>query len=546
MKNSILIVLSLVFAFLFPMASLGATDKVSKQYRLAKGRYNTLLEIRGQGGERAQWQAVLRVFQNISQEHPKHDKAAASLYLAGMVSHASHARFQNPLDLGEAIISLKDLATLYPQHPLADDALFFLSNIYLTDKGKPDLASRTLAKVIAVYPQGDMASRAIEKLKRIKGKSPLVLESTAKKVAKNRLAKVRPVRFWTTTGYTRVVIETTAPVRYQDSIVKQGGSNTRKLAVDLVGSKVSEEQQVDVGDGLLQMITSQQKSLDTTRILLSTLAEVDYNIFNLDDPYRVVIDIAEKVDEIKVDSTKVFGNEAPSLAQQLGLGIRRIVLDPGHGGRDPGAIGFYGLKEKNITLKVAKAAADYLKKQGEFDVVLTRDKDRFLALEERTAIANTKGADLFVSIHVNASPKQKTKGIETYFLDLARTEDAMRVAALENATSTRELSDLQDLLLDLMQSAKMEESSLLAKKVQHSMATGVAEKFTQVENLGVKRAPFVVLIGARMPAILIEVGFLTNPIEAGRLKSDTYLNTLAIQVGEGITRYAKELSLAEK
>ncbi len=546
MRHIFLVGISLVLVLFLPIMSQGSTDLANKQYRLAKARYQTLLDNRGQGNERADWQAVLQIFQKISRNHPKHEKAAAGLFMAGKVAHSSYARFKNPLDLGEAIISFKDLVTLHPFHPLSDDALYLLASIYLAEKGKPDLAALTLARIVAVYPKGDMAPRAIQKLKKIKGVAPPILKRTARKISKNRLATVRPVRYWTTTGYTRVVIETSTPVRYEDSFIKENAAQARQLIVDLVGSRIPAAQQMDVDDGLLKRIKSQQKNSDTARIMLSTQTEADYKIFNLEDPYRVVIDIFEKINEIKIDSNKIFTGTPPSLAQQLGLGIKRIILDPGHGGRDPGAVGLYGLKEKNITLKVAKATAVILKKQGGFEVVLTRNNDSFLALEERTALANTKGGDLFISIHVNASPKSKTMGIETYFLDLARTEDAMRVAALENATSTKELSDLQDLLLDLMQNAKMEESARLAEKVQESMAHGLGRQFPEVKNLGVKRAPFIVLIGARMPAVLLEIGFLSNPAEAERLKTDTYLDMVATQVAEGVSRYAQELSLAEK
>ncbi len=225
-----------------------------------------------------------------------------------------------------------------------------------------------------------------------------------------------------------------------------------------------------------------------------------------------------------------------SLAQQLGLGVRRIVIDPGHGGKDPGAMAF-GLKEKNITLAVARRTAEILKRDYNYEVILTRNTDHYISLEERTAIANTKNADLFVSIHVNAHPRKTARGVETFFLNLATNTEAMRVAARENATSTHNISELQDILADLMQNAKIQESSQLAEFVQASLVSGLEHNSYNTRNLGVKQAPFYVLIGASMPAVLAEISFITNPDEARRLQSSAYLDIIARQIAQGVATY---------
>jgi N-acetylmuramoyl-L-alanine amidase len=231
-----------------------------------------------------------------------------------------------------------------------------------------------------------------------------------------------------------------------------------------------------------------------------------------------------------------------SLAQQLGLGVRRIVIDPGHGGKDPGAMA-HSLKEKEITLKVAKKAAAVLQDTYNYEVILTRTKDIFLPLEERTAMANTHKADLFISIHVNAHPRQTTSGVETFFLNLASNTEAMRVAARENATSSHNISDLQDILSDLMQNSKIQESSILAEYVQKRLSTGLGSRYA-TKDLGVKQAPFYVLIGAEMPAILAEISFISNPKEAERLRQDEYLGEIARQIAAGVAGYAEHQATA--
>jgi N-acetylmuramoyl-L-alanine amidase len=172
-------------------------------------------------------------------------------------------------------------------------------------------------------------------------------------------------------------------------------------------------------------------------------------------------------------------------------------------------------------------------------VLLTRDSDVSLALEERTAIANTKEADLFLSIHVNAHPEETIRGVETFYLNLATHTEAMRVAALENATSTHNMSEMQDILSELMQNEKINESSQLAEFVQLNMIEGLKKQKFRVKDLGVKQAPFYVLIGAEMPAILAEISFITNPEEAKLMKNEKYLQTLAEQIVAGVLSYAE-------
>lgn len=226
-----------------------------------------------------------------------------------------------------------------------------------------------------------------------------------------------------------------------------------------------------------------------------------------------------------------------SLAQQLGLGIRTVVIDPGHGGKDPGAIAF-DMKEKDIVLKTGHRLAAHLRNSLGAKVIMTREDDSFLPLEERTAIANTNSADLFVSLHINAHPSPDIRGFETYFLNLTTNAEAMRVAARENATSTHQLSDLQDILSDILRNARINESSRLADQVHQSIDAGFTKTHFTVKDMGVKQAPFYVLIGAEMPAILIEIAFISNPDDAKLLGDDAFIDKLAKEISNGIAQYA--------
>jgi N-acetylmuramoyl-L-alanine amidase len=257
----------------------------------------------------------------------------------------------------------------------------------------------------------------------------------------------------------------------------------------------------------------------------------------------VVIDVWGAVDgSVPAAASPRSGRVSPdALTRQLSLGVRRIVIDPGHGGRDYGAPGYLrGVHEKHVILTIAKRLAAKIRDQIGCEVLLTRDQDHFLTLEERTALANTKSADLFVSLHANSSPEKSAYGIETFFLNLATDDDAIRVAALENATSTKNISDLQTILNDLMQNTKINESSRLASHVQDAMCNHLKSRFNRIKNKGVKQAPFYVLLGAQMPAILIETSFISNPRECKRLIDKTYQDNLCEGIVKGIRNYIEE------
>lgn len=238
-----------------------------------------------------------------------------------------------------------------------------------------------------------------------------------------------------------------------------------------------------------------------------------------------------------------------SLTRVLGLKIRRIVIDPGHGGMDHGTTGPGGLVEKELTLDVARRLAALVEEQMGSEAILTRDHDKFVELEDRAAMANHKKADLFVSIHANSSPIKTATGAETYVLSFTTSKAAMEVAARENAASERSIGELKDLLQKIALKDKLDESRELAAKVQGSlvqMTTAVTPPAKGARrDRGIKRAPFVVLIGAQMPAILTEIGFVTNAKEEGLLKKPEYRQKIAESLMKGLQQYAESLGQME-
>jgi N-acetylmuramoyl-L-alanine amidase len=229
-----------------------------------------------------------------------------------------------------------------------------------------------------------------------------------------------------------------------------------------------------------------------------------------------------------------------SIARQLGLSVSRIVIDPGHGGHDPGVLG-RGLTEAQLVLDVALRLQKLLEKEPGVEVVLTRSTDVYVPLEERTEIANRHSADMFLSIHANASRNTAAKGVETFFLSFASSPDAEAVAARENSASTRDMHHLSDLVKKITFNNKLDESRDLASMVHDALVANLRKTNKEIRGRGVKKAPFVVLIGAEMPSVLAEISFLSNRQELTLLKSSSYKQKIAESLHSAVMKYRKSL-----
>jgi N-acetylmuramoyl-L-alanine amidase len=573
-----------------------------QQYEQAKFYFNQLETNPTLTRSRENWLKGTRNFRRIYLANPKAEQAPASLFMLGRMYRKMYEKFSLGIDLDESLSYFKDTSRLFPGHFLADDALYAEGLIYLQIKRNPKNAAEAFEQVVTRYANGDMHAKAADSLKVLSKDYDIPLPAAlVGSTQLDQLVTVHPVKYWSSQDYTRVVVMAAAPITYKEILLKEQAGHPRRLYIDFKSSYISPEhrKQVPVEDGLLKKIRTDQTSADTVRVVLDIGSIDTYKIFSLPDPFRVVIDVrgerkptaivTKKVEisepsissetETKSSSTtasvsetaggagphptsivilktqkkRVFqhNNEAArketvaethqtlSLIRQLGLGVKKIVLDPGHGGKDPGAMA-NSMQEKDIVLKIAKQLGPILKRELNCDVILTRNTDIFLPLEERTAIANTEEADLFISLHVNAHPSPKTRGTETYFLNLSTNAEAMRVAAMENATSTHQMSDLEDILSDILKNSKIDESSRLARQVQNSILTGLAGKtFGDIKNLGVKQAPFYVLIGAQMPAILIEIAFISNKDDADNLKNPLFIESVTREIAQGIKAYVQ-------
>jgi len=231
-----------------------------------------------------------------------------------------------------------------------------------------------------------------------------------------------------------------------------------------------------------------------------------------------------------------------SLTRALGLKVARVVLDPGHGGHDTGAVGPNGLSEKELVLDVALRLGKLIEERLEAEVIYTRTGDAFVPLEERTQMANERRADLFLSLHANSSSLPRAGGVETYYLNLTNSRQALELAARENAGAQKSVHELGSLVQKIALNDKAEESREFAGRVQAALHSFATRSNPAARNRGVKKAPFFVLIGATMPSVLAEIGFLSNPKEEALLRRPEHRQRLAEALYQGVARYARDLS----
>ncbi len=315
-----------------------------------------------------------------------------------------------------------------------------------------------------------------------------------------------------------VVLDRPAPYRIGDEALA-GGASARTF-LDLDGVDVGGTPRLTAVEGIVSRVQAEATSTGS-RISLDVDGRAWRRAFAMHDPYRIVIDVA---------------HHPPGAPTRARRAIARMALDPGHGGKDTGAVGPGGLKEKDVTLDVARRAAAILDGQG-IDVVLTREDDHFVPLEERTARANAFGADLFVSIHCNASEIKTRRGVEAYVLDTSRDEIAARVAARENATTQATSADLTAILGDLRLADQSRHSVRFARLLGRAASSALGARYGDAVDGGVHTAGFYVLVGADMPSVLFETSYISNVTEEQRLGTDEYRQVLADAIANAVKAY---------
>jgi N-acetylmuramoyl-L-alanine amidase len=496
-----------------------------------------------------------------------------------------------------AVARYETLVHKYPVSGYTDNALWQAGNLALfafdTHGQTADkrTALRLLHQLVASYPSSSLVIHAKEVIRLREASTPEPTTSAPAPVAakpSSTPVMIRDVKRTTLPDGIRVSIEMDAELPYQSERLE----NPRRVFFDIKGARPAatlQDSSLKFQEDIVREIRFGRHPT-ATRVVMDMEGAESYSVFTLYDPFRIVVDFkraagvvpppplgpptvitpppplalppanretpAQAADSAAPPDAKPVPSRpitAPSptlpsankdgsfsLARQLGLGVSRIVIDAGHGGHDPGAQG-NGLSESELTLDVAQRLSRLLQKQPGVEVVMTRSTDVFIPLEERTAIANREGADLFLSIHANASRSVKAHGVETYYLNFAANPEAEATAARENSGSAQTMHRLPEIVKAIALNNKVDESRDFAAIVQRAMVRRLATRNKNLRDLGVKHAPFVVLIGAAMPSVLAEISFVTNKQEGALLKTGAYRQQIAEALFDAVVRYQASL-----
>ncbi len=572
-----------------------------EQYYKTEVNYRNFLSDAEKMQYRENWLTHIEDFQNAYRTDPSGSLAPAALYMTGQLYQELYRRSSRLSDKNASLDYFRKIVNWFPKSDYrskAEAGLAAFSRKEATNpeppekadipKEKPEEQARVEKKIRgeifkASKEEYKSSLRTVRKIaERDKLRTEVSYPAPAERnlpAGSDRDAVITGLRFWSNPSYTRVVIDVDKETPYSHKLLESNDPSLRpqRLYVDFAGSDLGKgiDKVLPINDDLLISVRAGRQEAHVVRVVVDIKSFKTYKIFSLRNPFRTIVDVwggdvgshDGYADRSKYEKPKIKEPERleperkksepekseperieqpepvkpTDLARQFGLGVRRIVIDAGHGGHDGGAPGYYkDINEKDVVLSIARRLATKVRQRLGCEVIMTRSTDRFLSLEERTAIANTKNADLFISIHTNAHTDRGAYGIETYFLNLATDADAIRVAARENATSQKNISDLQKILTDLMQNAKINESSRLATYVQKSLYNRIRNNYSKVKNKGVKQAPFYVLLGARMPSILIETSFISNKTECERLTDANYQEQLCDAITEGVRNYIKE------
>jgi len=447
-------------------------------------------------------------------------------------------------------------------------ALCFLPDGHLAGqmRGDPVIGEPlpTYAQAVALKPGESHSPSSVASQRPVEEERIPALSKTATGAATpadSEKVQVTGLRFLSSKNFTRVMLDLSKDAKYEVRQLKEDliKGTPPRIYVDIAEARLAiAKEPVPVDDGLLRQVRVGQFSADVVRVVLDMTSLRDHTAFILPDPHRLVIDVQgrkgaesgparEEPPKVEKNSRRSasVADQKPSIPSAKSAGIRKIVLDPGHGGKDPGAIGVGGQQEKDIVLKIAKKLAAKLKQEMGVQVVLTRKDDRFVALEDRTYLANAEDADLFISLHMNASSNADARGVETYYLNNTTDEAAMRLAARENGSARKNISDLQFILSDMTQNMKLEDSITLAHRLQQSVVGGMGKAVGEVRDLGVKKALFYVLVGARMPSVLVEMFFVTHRIEGMAMGREVNQDAMVHSLFEGIQKYSESFMIAK-
>lgn len=526
---------------------------------------------------REPWLKISDLFLKIYTSFPDWINRPFALYYSAVALDELAKHSFAVSDAEKAIKCYQSVITEYPKRTITESALLNIAKVYAEQLHKPNDAKKYLQKLLKDYPKSDKIKEAQIYLKSIEEpkeephktsttnipKAKETFHSTSKqknshlqkKTSEKTLAQLENIRWEVKKSYLKLIITLTEPVTW-DVISHPANPKTGnpiRLLIELHNTIPNPciKPGICIKQNKLEKLRVDLSTPNITRLLLDFSDLKTFKVETTDNPFQLIIYTSSTPDGIasgmKIGQTKHSHPKSTSpktivahnLAQQLGLTVKTILIDAGHGGKDPGAT-HNGIIESELTLELSKKLGQILAAKG-FTVHYTRQNNTWVALEARSRKATTVKADLMISIHINANKNTQIHGIETYYLGLARSKESTDIARIENSTSEKTLNDLDILLKDVMLTSKKHESRRLAESVHQNILTHLIQKNYNTHNGGIKTAPFHVLIGPKIPSILVEVGYCSNKAEAQRLASSNYQKALIEGLAKGIFCYLKKL-----
>ncbi|MCL2123054.1 MAG: N-acetylmuramoyl-L-alanine amidase [Desulfovibrionaceae bacterium] len=539
----------------------GSLPPAEQRYSKAKNELDRLRSGDARAAQRESWLRVANEFQEIYNLDPKWANRPAALFRKAESLRELARRSGSRRDYQHAAATFEELAIRHAECRLADNALLIAAEIKANFMGDSVGALRLLAHIRTQYAHGDALPQARELERKI------TTQNASKEAPQPKQAQPAPRKkageltkiAWKTLNakQVQIVVELDRSVSWQArQIQAKNAADPSSLVLELQAAVPTDEIRAGarVTGSPLNAVRVDAASGEQTRLFFDFARLARYATRVEQEPFRIILDVLAEDSKFEKNHNKnapaaraagrpnvpVQAVAAPKdLASQLALTVQTVFIDAGHGGKDPGT-SHNGLVEQEITLDVAKRVGRLLQNQG-IDVQYSREKTVYLSLQERSRAANKVKADLFVSVHVNASIDAQASGFETFYLDIASNTEAARLATMENAGSDKKMGELTTILADFMLSARTQESRQLAQTLQNAALSRLGKLRYPTKDGGVKAAPLHVLIGTGMPAVLVELGYCTNREEARRLTGAAYRQALAEGIAEGILAYRGQL-----
>ena len=587
---NLLLLLFLSAQLIFGGIAFAASSPASIDYEKARASYQSFFKSKKGMDRRDRWVSIIKKFESVYKNHFPSNEAYKAIFTTGDLYEQLFSISRRDKDLDAALEAYQKTVKEFKPDRLTDDALYRQGEIFFS-RGKYVAALNSFEKVSTLIPKGDVAAKARSRIPNVRSfvpKGDLVKQVSLKETKNTSYSKenssltggkkliLKKIDYKVGSDSFRVVVYTSEAVTFSQGRL----SKPERVYINFKETQLADSvaKEIKIGSRFLKGLRLSQLDKENTRLVVDLNESNNLKIGVWSEGHKLFVELSnKKAPDVKVASKskipftkkiaskpkipstkavnfdkKVKHNKEPrkvvvkaSKKRSLPVVNKKlplIVVDAGHGGSDLGAKGYRGIQEKNVNLAIALRLKDILTSRYKYRVILTRGDDTFIPLPGRGKIANDNNADVFVSVHANAAPRQAAHGIETYYLGQGHSEEAKATAARENGELVKSVKDdeTQEILASMISTTKINKSSRLAGNIQNQLYQSMRKKYSGVKNLGVKEGPFFVLHDTNMASVLVEVGFVTNPREESRLKQSSYLDRLASSIAKGVSKFVQD------